>query len=93
MGRSTLYKLAGQNHVLVHKAQRKGVFPLENRWKNTKTSEEGRHHVHETILQRVIKEAVHKAGFAKRATCYTYRHSFAARKLGTVTMALTERHS
>jgi hypothetical protein len=34
------------------------VFPQENRWKNTKTGEEGRHHVHETILQRAVKEAV-----------------------------------
>lgn len=28
------------------------VFPQENRWKNTKTGEQGRHHVHETILHR-----------------------------------------
>jgi integrase len=28
------------------------VFPQENRWKNTKTGEQGRHHVHETSLQR-----------------------------------------
>ena len=33
------------------------VFPQEHRWKNTKTSEEGRHHTHETIIQRAIKEA------------------------------------
>ncbi len=34
------------------------VFPQENRWKNTKTGEGGRHHTHETILQRAVKEAV-----------------------------------
>ncbi len=28
------------------------------RWKNTKTGDEGRHHVHETILQRAVKEAM-----------------------------------
>ena len=30
------------------------VFPQENRWEDTKTGEQGRHHVHETIFQREI---------------------------------------
>ena len=34
------------------------VFPQENRWKNTKAGEEGRHHMHETVLQRTVKDAV-----------------------------------
>ncbi len=34
------------------------VFPQANRWKNTRTGEQGRHHAHETILQRAVKEAV-----------------------------------
>jgi integrase len=50
------------------------AFPQENRWKNTKTGEEGRHHVHETILQRAIKEAVRKAGIVKHVGCHTFRH-------------------
>jgi len=53
------------------------VFPQENRWKNTKTSEQGRHHVHETIIQRAVKEAVRKAGIVKNIGCHTFRHSFA----------------
>lgn len=57
------------------------VFPQENRWKNTKTGEEGRHHVHETILQRAVKEAVRKAGIVKHAGCHTFRHSFATHLL------------
>ena len=57
------------------------VFPQENRWKNTKTGEEGRHHVHESILQKAVAGAVRKAGLTKRATCHTFRHSFATQLL------------
>jgi integron integrase len=57
------------------------VFPQENRWKNIKTGEQGRHHVHETILQRAVKEAVRKAGVVKHVGCHTFRHSFATHLL------------
>ncbi|MCD6334047.1 MAG: integron integrase [Candidatus Latescibacteria bacterium] len=57
------------------------VFPQENRWKNPKTSEEGRHHAHESILQKAVAGAVRKAALTKRATCHTFRHSFATHLL------------
>jgi integron integrase len=57
------------------------VFPQENRWKNIKTGEQGRHHIHETILQRAVKEAVRKAGVVKHVGCHTFRHSFATHLL------------
>lgn len=57
------------------------VFPQEKRWKNTKTGEEGRHHTHETILQRAVKEAVRKAEVVKHVGCHTFRHSFATHLL------------
>ena len=57
------------------------VFPQENRWKNTTTGQQGRHHVHETIFQRAVKDAVHKANVVKHAGCHTFRHSFATHLL------------
>jgi integron integrase len=57
------------------------VFPQENRWENTQTGEQGRHHVHESILQKAVAGAVKKTGLTKRATCHTFRHSFATQLL------------
>ena len=57
------------------------VFPQENRWENAKTGEKGRHHVHESIMQKAAAAAVRQAGLAKRATCHTFRHSFATHLL------------
>jgi len=61
------------------------VFPQENRWKNNKTGEVGRHHVHETILQRAVKEAVKGVGIVKHVRCHMFWHSFATHLLGEVT--------
>ena len=46
-----------------------------------KTGEEGRHHVHESIIQKAVVNAVRKAGLTKRATCRAFRHSFATQLL------------
>ena len=57
------------------------IFPQGNRWKNLKTGEEGRHHVDESLVQKAVRDAATKAGLTKRATCHTFRHSFATHLL------------
>jgi len=57
------------------------VFPQEHRWKNPQTREQGRHHTDESLVQKVVRGAVAKAGLAKRAMCHTFRHSFATHLL------------
>jgi integron integrase len=57
------------------------VFPQENRWTNPKTGEEGRHHIDESLIQKAVKSAAFHAQLIKRATCHTFRHSFATHLL------------
>ena len=57
------------------------VFPQENRWINPQTKEQARHHIDESLVQKSVRDAVAKAGLTKRATCHTFRHSFATHLL------------
>ncbi|MFQ3585646.1 MAG: integron integrase [Cyanobacteriota bacterium] len=57
------------------------VFPAERLSEDPRSDITRRHHLHESGLQRAIKQAVQKTGIPKRVSCHTFRHSFATHLL------------
>jgi integron integrase len=52
------------------------VFPTAKRTREPRSGVERRHHVSATVLQKVVKEAIQRAGIAKHGTCHTLRYAW-----------------
>lgn len=57
------------------------VFPAPGLSKDPRSGVVRRHHLHETGVQKAIKQAVRTASIEKRVSCHTFRHSFATHLL------------
>jgi len=57
------------------------VFPATRIYTDRQTGLRHRHHLHETVLQRAVRQAVAQARIPTKAGCHTLRHSFATHLL------------
>jgi integron integrase len=57
------------------------VFPQVRRWVDPVSGAQGRHHQDPSLVQRAVLAAVRQVGLDKRASCHTFRHSFATHLL------------
>ncbi|MEO8680125.1 MAG: integron integrase [Vicinamibacterales bacterium] len=57
------------------------VFPAARICADPHWGPPGRFHLHESAVQRAVTDAVRTSGITKRASCHTFRHSFATHLL------------
>jgi integron integrase len=72
-------------HRKDHSASRQWVwqyaFPASTRCRDPRTGAIVRYHLHESGLQKALKQAVRQSQIQKRVSCHTFRHSFATHLL------------
>lgn len=59
------------------------IFPARERAVDPRSDVVRRHHVGERPVQRAVRRAIVAANIYKKASCHTFRHSFATRLLET----------
>lgn len=59
------------------------LFPSGNRSADPRSGVIRRHHVDSSNLQKAVRRAILKAGIVRKASCHTFRHSFATHLLAS----------
>ncbi len=59
------------------------LFPASRVGPDPRTGVIRRHHLHPSAVQRSVSRAIRASGFQRRASCHTFRHSFATRLVET----------
>jgi integron integrase len=57
------------------------VFPASRICRDPRWGPPSRYHLHESVVQKAVTEAVRRAGLTKRASAHSFRHSFATHLL------------
>jgi integron integrase len=57
------------------------VFPATSHYTDRVTGVRHRHHLHETVVQKAVRDASKRSGLAMRITTHTFRDSFATQLL------------
>lgn len=57
------------------------VFPATRFYVDPESGRKRRHHLHESVLQKAVREAAIRARLPRLATCHSLRHSFATHLL------------
>jgi integron integrase len=57
------------------------IFPATSHYRDKETGLEHRHHLHYSVVQKALREAVLRSGIGKRVGTHTFRHSFATHVL------------
>jgi len=67
------------------------VFPATRGYVDRDTKQKRRHHLHESVIQRAMHEAVFRTGIPKHVTCHTLRHYAEFRTMPSLRTRASER--